>query len=111
MRCLEPDPHARRIPLVLRNRKLAGVCQLVRRVTTQEQPSSDWFPADAGLIRVAQITGEASPTGNLQTQLFTDDPCARTRDWETDARIQQDIVIRIVAKITTEHIRVEPQLP
>ena len=64
----------------------------------------------AGLVRIAQVSREASPLRDFHADFFSEDPRLRERNRKAHARIQQHIVIGIVAKIPAENIGIQAQL-
>src|ERR1700730_3258372 len=103
------SPH--RVALILSNGKTAGIRETIHRIAPKEQSANDWSLPNSYLIGVADVTGETAPARNLDSRLLADNPCLRKSDWETDSRIQQHVVIGIVAKIATEHVGIKPKLP
>src|SRR5260370_32100104 len=101
---------SRRVALILSNGKAAGICETTHRIASEKQPPNNRSPPNSHLIRVADVTGEATPARNLDPHLLAHDSCLSKIDWETDARIQHHIVIGIVAKSAKEHVGIKPKL-
>ena len=111
MGSLKTRTSPRRITLILSNRKAVGIRDTTHRIASEKQPSNNRSLPDSHLVRVADVTREAAPVRNLDPHLFAHDACLCKSDWKTDARIQQHIVIGIVAKSATEHVGINPKLP
>src|ERR1700738_3941116 len=108
---LKAHAGSHRVALILSNGKTARIRETTHRIASEEQSPNDWSLPNSDLIRIADVTRETAPAGNLDSRLLADNPCLRKSDGETDSRIQQHVVIGIVAKIATEHIGIKPTLP
>src|SRR5216683_2960628 len=73
-RRLKAQSSMQRISLILRHCELARIRQRVGRVASEEQPAGNWSLPDAGLIRIAQVAGKASPLRNLQADFLPENP-------------------------------------
>ena len=107
--CLEADTRAQGVALVLRNGELAGVAQTARGIAAKEQAAGDGAAPEAGLIGITEVAGETPPLGNFHAHFFAENARARESDGETNAGVEQGVVVGIIVKIATKNIGVHAQ--
>src|ERR1700738_1952178 len=62
---LKAHAGSHRVALILSNGKTARIRETTHRIASEEQSANDWSLPNSDLIRIADVTGETAPAGNL----------------------------------------------